>query len=217
MSVSRGFTLLELLIGMALLGFLLALLFGGFRLASTSWNAIEDRAEKTQDDDAGISAIRRLVAAAQPMHLKEQANQPLAFSGNRQELRLMAPLTMQFGLRTVEVSIDPDDQAANAGGVRLVLRHGAVRFTGEQFAEDLRGNRDQVLVGRLSNANFAYFGPEKRGTEPQWWDDWPNPDQFPTLVRLHLVPRAGAAYDLDMTPMINGDRIASIRVTAGPR
>ena len=42
-----GFTLLELLIAMSLLGFILALLFAGMRLGARSWDAGEARVEKS--------------------------------------------------------------------------------------------------------------------------------------------------------------------------
>ena len=47
MNGSRGFSLLELLIGLTLLGFILTLLFGGFRLASKSWDSISEISEST--------------------------------------------------------------------------------------------------------------------------------------------------------------------------
>lgn len=217
MSNSRGFTLLELLIGMTLLGFMLALLFGGFRLAASSWNAFEDRAERAADEQAGRSAIRRLVANVQPIHFRQTADQALAFVGQSNTLRMMAPLSGQMGLRVVELSIEPDDSPDNPGGVRLVLRHGPVRYLAEEFIESGSDQPGHPVIEGLSEASFQYFGAEKRDDAPKWQEVWLNPNQFPQLVRLHLAPRNGTALDLDMPTMINGDWTATVRVTAGPR
>ena len=217
MTRSRGFTLLELLIGLTLLGFMLTLLFGGLRLAANSWNAVDDRAGRAADEEAGRTVIRRLVTHAQPLHLKRLVEQPLAFEGRREAMRMVAPLSEQVGLRTVELSVEADDQPDNPGGVKLVLRHGSIHYEVEQFVAALDGQPGHLLIGGLSEATFLYFGPEKRGDIPQWQEEWPNPDQFPTLVRLHLKPKNGTALDLDMMPMANGDRIATIRITPGPR
>ena len=219
MNGSRGFTLLELLIGMTLLGFILALLFGGFRLAANSWNAVEDRAERAADEQAGRSLVRRLVTQAQPLHWKLPTGQPLAFEGQREALRLIAPLAGPIGLRVVELAIEPDDRPEHPGpAVRLVLRHGSVRYDIEQFAETVRGQQGHPLLAGLREATFSYFGPEKRGDTPQWLEQWSNPEQFPTLVRLHLAPKNAAPVDLDMVPMASGENNvgARVRLTAGP-
>ncbi len=221
MNHSRGFTLLELLIGMTLLGFILALLFGGFRLALNSWNAVEERAERVADEQAGRAAVRRLVTYAQPLHWKAPTGQRLAFEGQREALRLIAPLGGQIGLRVVELTVVPDDSpdppGAPGAAVRIDLRHGSLRYDIEQFADSVRDQSGRPLFGGLREATFSYFGPEKRGDAAQWLDQWTNPEQFPTLVRLHLVPRNAAPVDLDMVPMANGDRTATSRITAGPR
>jgi prepilin-type N-terminal cleavage/methylation domain-containing protein len=221
MNNSRGFTLLELLIGMTLLGFILALLFGGFRLAANSWNAVEERAERAADEQAGRAVVQRLVTYAQPLHWKLPTGPRLAFEGQPEALRLVAPLGGQIGLRVVELAVEPDDSPDPHGtpgaAVRIVLRHGSLRYDIEQFAESVRDQTGRPLLGGLREATFSYFGPEKRGDTAQWLGQWTNPEQFPALVRLHLVPRNAAPIDLDMVPMANGDRSATSRITAGPR
>ncbi len=221
MNHSRGFTLLELLIGMTLLGFILALLFGGFRLAANSWNAVEERAERVADEQAGRAVVQRLVTYAQPLHWKLPTGQRLTFEGQPDALRLVAPLGGQIGLRVVELAVEPDDspdpQGTPGPAVRIVLRHGSLRYDIEQFAESARDQTGRPLLGGLREATFSYFGPEKRGDTAQWLGQWTNPEQFPALVRLHLAPRNAAPMDLDMVPMANGDRSAASRITAGPR
>lgn len=215
MNRAHGFTLLELLIGLTLLGFLFALLFGGFRLAADGWNSIENQTERTADEDAALAAVRRIVAQTQPIHLKDQAKQSLAFAGRSQTLRLVAPVSSVIGLRTVELSVEPDGEAA--GGVSLLLRQGALTFTADQFSDSLTDQHGHLLIGDLHEARFSYFGPERRGQPPQWQDEWSNTEQFPTLVRLHLVFRNGAVLDWDTAPMATGDLVVTNRITVGPR
>jgi general secretion pathway protein J len=216
---THGFTLLELLIGLTLLGFILALLFAGFRLAANSWNAFEERAERAADEAAGQVLVRRLVTSAQPIHLRQVGLQPLAFEGRAGTLRLAAPLP-QLGLRAIELAIEPAAPAAGEGpgpAMQLVLRQASLRYEAEQFVAGLASQQGRPLVGRLAGAAFSYFGPARRGEPPQWQEEWSSPDQFPSLVRLHLAPRSAAAFDLDMAPMVNGDRTATVRLTVGPQ
>lgn len=216
MNHSRGFTLLEMLIGMTLLGFILALLFGGFRLASVSWSAVEERAERAADEQAGRSLVRQLITYAQPLRLKHLTGQRLAFEGGADELRMVAPLG-QIGLRAVKLTIEPEDKSANQPpGLRIVLRNGPISYDAVGFSEGISSRQEHRLLGGLNEATFSYFGREKTTDDPQWHDQWLNPEQFPLLIRLHLAGRDIAPIDLDMTPMANGKPIPASRIVAGP-
>lgn len=214
MNRNLGFSLMELLIGMTLLGFLLAILYGGFRLAANSWDATERRTAVAADQEAGRSAIRRLITEAQPFHLRNaRGQQPLAFEGRSDSLRLVAPLG-QIGPRAVELAIVNE---AGAKDLKLVLRHGPVRFEAEQFTDVIDDRSSHKVLGDLSNATFAYFGPEKPGDPPAWRNQWLDQERFPVLIRLHLASSDGTALDLDVAPMISGNRLANMRITAGPQ
>ena len=208
MKHGRGFTLLELLIGMTLLGFILALLFGAFRLASTSWEAVEARVERTNDEALGRMLVRRLLTQMQPVRWKKTLNQPVAFSGDRTVLRTLAPLTGQAGaggLRLIELSQEAD-VASEKGkpGRRLVLRHAPVRYDAESFADGLAGAKSHLILGELDAIEFSYFGPAKRDEPPVWQDAWVNPDQLPQLIRLRLGTRETGWVDLLVAPMVGG-------------
>jgi prepilin-type N-terminal cleavage/methylation domain-containing protein len=213
MSRSRGFSLLELLIGLTLLGFLLAILYGGFRLAANSWEMTEGRTATAADQEAGRAAIRRLIVEAQPFHLTAAPGQSLAFEGSRDALRLVAPIG-RIGPRVVELAIV---DGAAAGGTKLLLRHGPVRFDAGRFGDTLDGQASHPVLGGLNKAVFAYFGPEKQGDPPAWHDQWLAQESFPAMVRLHLDHDDGTTFDLDVAPTISGNRLAGTRITAGPQ
>ena len=174
MSTVRGFTLLELLIGMTLLGFILALLFGGFRLAASSWDAVEMRIERTNDEQLARALVRRLLAQAQPVRWKNALNRPIAFVGEQGVLRALAPLTAQAGaggLRVIELGWEREDATATGEGrLRLVLRHAPVRYDVENFASRLDEAKSYLVLDNLDAVEFSYFGPEKKG-EPSRWQD----------------------------------------------
>jgi general secretion pathway protein J len=208
MNAARGFTLLELLIGMTLLGFILALLFGGFRLAANSWDAVETRIERTNDEQLARALVRRLLAQMQPVRWKKALNLPIAFIGEQGVLRALAPLTGQAGaggLRLIELGREGEDVTATGKGlVRLVLRQAAVRYDVENFASGLGEANSSLVLGNLDAVEFSYFGPEKRGEAPRWQDAWTNPEQLPQLVRLRLNSREGGWSDLVVAPMVGG-------------
>ena len=206
----RGFTLLELLIGMTLLGFMLALLFGGFRLAATSWDAVETRIERTNDEQLARALVRRLLTQVQPVRWKNALNQPMAFIGEPGVLRALAPLTAQAGaggLRVIELGWERED--ATASGVRLVLRHAPVRYDVENFASRLDETKSYLVLDNLDAVEFSYFGPEKKGEPPRWQDTWTNHEQLPQLVRLRLKSRDEGWSDLVVALMLAAPAVSA--------
>lgn len=62
----RGFTLVEMLIALAIVGALVAIAFGGLRVAVAAWRQGEDRAEAHQHVRSVALVLGRAVAAAYP-------------------------------------------------------------------------------------------------------------------------------------------------------
>jgi general secretion pathway protein J len=200
MNSSRGFTLLELLIGMTLLGFILALLFAGFRLASTSWDAVAMHSEQTTNEQLTREFLRRLITQLQPMRWKKALNQPVAFVGQHALLRGLAPLSGQAGgLRVLELALEPD---AHDGRSTLVLRQAPLRYDADLFDDSLGEAQTHPLLSDLESVEFSYFGPPKIGEPSSWQEAWPDPEHLPKLVRIRLGSRDEGWADIVAAPMV---------------
>lgn len=198
-----GFTLLELLIGMTLLGFIMALLFGGFRLAANSWDAVEVRAERTNDEQLARALVRRVLTQLQPLRWKRALNQRITFIGESDGLRAVGPLTAQAGaagLRLIELV----RQAGDRGALKLVLRHAPLRYDVEDFSEPLEDARSHVILDGLEEVEFSYFGSLQQNEPPRWQDRWEHDEQMPQLVRVRLRSREQGWTDVVVAPMIGG-------------
>lgn len=211
MNSQRGFTLLELLIGMTLLGFILALLFGGFRLASTTWDVVETGLERTNQQEMTRALMRRLLGQMQPIRWKKAPDQPITFLGEPGRLVAVAPLSGQAGssgLRVIEFSVAVAEQAgrpsAGEAPVRLVFREAPLKYSDENFAEVLAVAKEHTILDNLTSAQFHYFGPEKDGSPPQWSETWTSREQLPQLVRVQLGTQDLSWMDLSIAPMIQG-------------
>lgn len=204
MKASRGFTLLELLIGLTLFGFVLALLLGGFRLASTSWDAVASRSEATANIQLGYNFMRRLLSQLQPLHWKKAMNQPMAFKGERTSLQAVAALPNQQssgGLQVIELAVQTDEQSQ--GLFHLVLRHAPLRRDSEQFIGGLDNAKEgHIILDGLTAVEFNYFGPEKVDDPPRWLDHWSNPQQLPQLIAVRATSDKVGWTDLIVAPML---------------
>lgn len=212
-----GFTLLELLIGLALLGFIMALLFGGFRLAVDSWDAVETHAQRTADDHATLAFVRRVLGSAQPLRLARLPEQPLAFAGQPDRVVLVAPLTEQVGPRTIALAIDRQtgEGSATSPALRLVLREGPPPYAAGDLLDPLAAVGDRTLIGDLQDADFAFFGAARPGEPARWHAVWGNAAQLPALIRMRLTRREGDPVDLVVATTIDASREARVRIVVG--
>ncbi len=201
MSNRRGFTLLELLIGLTLLGFVMALLFGAFHLASRTWDAVSVHSEKVADRQVVLSYLRRMVEQMQPIMWKKTPGLPVAFIGQPGGIHCIASVSGQVGsgLRAVEIGLAPSDQQ---GQIALVLKQAPLRYQAEVFDDGLAAAEGQTLLNGLDAVEFAYFGAATAEEASDWRDTWEDTKNLPKLVRIRLGWHSDGWSELIIQPMI---------------
>jgi len=204
MNKVSGFTLLELLIGLALLGLLLALLFGGFRLASMTWDSSEARQERSMNEQMARSLVRRLLTQMQPLRWRKSPNRAVTFLGEPERLVAIAPLggALGEGLQTIEFSA-VSGGTPNSAKVSLQFRHLGINQESEHFAADIEQAKSHVVLDELLTVRFEYFGAEQRGGVPRWQQVWVNQEELPRLVRIKLESTDTGWSDVIVMPMLN--------------
>src|SRR3989338_5484967 len=199
----KGFTLLELLIGMVLLGMMLTLLFGGLRLGARSW----DSGDKRADDSAQLRAIhgflRRELGQTHPLRWKKEIDTRLAFEGAHDTLKFVAPLPAQVsggGLYLLGLELENGDE-----GQRLIMKRALADPAAKDFA-GLELGEKSVLADHVENMAFAYFGSATPEGEPGWQDKWDDQQRLPLLVRIRVELKGGRGWP---------DLVASLVVEKG--
>ena len=203
----RGFTLLEILIAMTLLGLLMAMLFGGLRLGTRAWEASDVRSADLARLEAVQGFIRRALTGAYPLlgTGDDDAKRRIAFTGGAEAVAFTALMPAHFGVGgfytiTLAVEDGVDDR-------RLVFRRQLYR-SGDEGAPPSppAGDEEQekVLLEGLSKAGFSYFGAAGKDETPSWRDEWRNQNFLPELVRLSVTfADEGAWPDLVVAPRIS--------------
>lgn len=195
-----GFTLLELLVGLAVLSLILVMLFGGVRFATASLGRADQASERLSDLRIAHSFIRRHVAAARPLAVPGDGRGRLAFEGGPSSLgfaTVLAPhLGRGAGPHWARLSLD---EVASGSG--LVFARRPLRGTGSEGGA--AAAERSLLLGGVEELRFSYFGvsPPERG--PRWHDRWSGETALPRLVRLRLRRSGGAPWpDLVIAPMM---------------
>lgn len=204
---ARGFTLLEVLLALALLAVLVALLWGALAAATRGVRGGESRLTAATDVRAAQAFLRRELAAALPMAwARDRAQRPQVFAGEPQRMRFVGTLPAYLGGRgplRLELSIDPP--VAGRRALRLRFQTLASAQAGAQTWGDA-----ETLIGHLRGGHFAYRGLDAEGRPTAWLPRWPWPQRLPLLVRIELDG------DADWPPLVIAPRLDPGAALIGP-
>lgn len=182
---SGGFTLMEMLLGMALLGLLTLALFSALRFGTQSWERAEAKAAQVVDLAIVETVLRREVAKAFPLRVGQANENKIAFEGDAEGLKFFTALPAHFstgGLSLVELRHVRGSGEANAGG-DLMLRH-ALQNGFETELPSGDDTKESRLLRGVTKVRFDYYGRETDFIEPAWTAVWVQSARMPQLVRL---------------------------------
>jgi len=111
----RGFTLIELVVAMALLGTMMLLLYSGLSFSVRSWDAGDVNGRRTADRRIGENFLRRELSELFPMRWKEPNVVKFAFEGEKDHLRFVSsrPAGLaQGGLSLVSLEVQDEGGAS---------------------------------------------------------------------------------------------------------
>jgi general secretion pathway protein J len=185
----RGFTLVELVVALSILGVLSLLLVNGLRLATRTWDAVEQRTTLTHQEHLSLDFLQRQIESAQAMRLFRRSDQKeIGFVGERQRLQFVAPLPGHLGAGgmywfTVEL-------AEGNNGKRLIVAYQL--FQREEWDRFGSPNVEEVvLLEGLKDAQFAYLEPEPAEGSARWTSVWEPQERLPRLIRVRVTDRSG--------------------------
>lgn len=168
---SRGFTLVELLVALALAGIVMVLLTDELRLASLGFDRINHKSEQLSVRRDVEDLLRRELgsAVAAPLVASE-----LPFTGGPQSMKFLS-LSDDGGPGIYRVELDLQ---AQGGDRRLMLTRRLVEpAAGRQIERT-------VLASRVRGFKAFYFGAPAPNADPRWLDRWADTRYPPSLVRI---------------------------------
>ena len=189
-SSEGGFTLMEVLVAMTLLGLLMAALSGsiGFvgRSADRGWEMSERSASLSRVEET----MRRLVERSFPADIKVQTKTRFLFSGTAQRLTLVA--YDAAGMTSPGLYVHELEDVAIGNQHRLMFRRRP--FTGySPQTSNSQASEAALLAGDFS-FRFSYFGAPRPGVARAWLDEWQFERNLPDLIRLQITDGGGTAW-----------------------
>jgi general secretion pathway protein J len=183
----HGFTLLELLVAITLLGVLMAALFGALRLGARVWETGAARLDATARVQVVQDFLRQQLGQTVP--LTEITDDPgasgvLLFAGASDGLRFVSllPEHLGAGASLMELALRQPARAGEPGDLVLRMRPLDPSSDGPVPAEI----EERVLIERIASLEVAYFGAGRADAAPVWWQEWQDQRSLPALVRMRV-------------------------------
>lgn len=192
-----GFTLLELLIAITVLGLLTALLSGGLGFGARVWERERRQLDQWSELQTVQEMLRRILSQAIPLAQQgeTQGAGSGSFVGTDSSLEFLGPPPAQSlagGIYKYSLAV-----RVETSGLRLVLHwqrrtpdgiqaQRPVGNTAPEGAQRLQGGGEVLVIDRIAGAQFSYFGGSEEGSRPRWRDRWQDEAKTPLLVRLQV-------------------------------
>jgi len=215
--VEIGFTLMELLVSMSLMGLLAVAIHVGFRIGTNAWAKGDSRLETIRARQFSVDLLNRQIAAMVPYYSKQKIEEApvdvLLFQGLERGLRFVSSFSALSrsagGLRLVEyfaaISKDksgyallvnerllPDDRALSQLVFRDISR-GDGNTVVVNFFEFRRTANSLCLFDGLDQVKFHYFRPESVSRE----SSGDKKEHLPLGVAIRLRSKAAQALSAE--------------------
>jgi general secretion pathway protein J len=191
-SLSSGFTLLEVIVTLTILGFVILMISGTFRLGLSSW----EKGDSIKEDYQKVRMISQLVSrqlkSLVPYKIRTEKAEGnyLAFDGKAQSLRFVSavPIKAKRPEGFVYVVYQFKDDGDKKG--RLVLYEQRA-LNRDFFEDDLKEDSAVTLFGGIFQVRFEYYreaNKEKSRTE-EWVEEWNAKEEkeLPKAVRMTVT------------------------------
>ena len=195
----HGFTLIEMLVSLAVMAVILVLIGGALRVMGRNWDANAGRIETLDMVSRAFDLLARDAANLQRI-TRPSGSPAYLFSGMADTLAFVAlepPQPGEAGLYFIAYTAEPNGAAAELIRSRAIYRAGMDRFPGATPA-----NRVPLLAGPYVY-RFAYG---ISGAKQSWSADWTLANRLPDLIRLQVLDRdGGRAFGPPMIVRLRAD------------
>ncbi len=178
-----GFTLIEVLIAMTLLGIMVVLLFSSMKICADSWQKGEDKITEVNDVAVVYQFFQHHLSTAIPLwdNFSEEGNKVFAFQGKNQELQFVSSFpasAKKSGLQLFSLKLikDGDEQL-----IQVSITPFYPIAKGEEWHKE-----EVTLLRHVRNFSLNYYKLDDPQAEGVWQEDWLGEETQPRLVKIKI-------------------------------
>ncbi len=187
-AIPSGFTLLELLISLTIVGVVLVIIFGALRIGSRAWEKGEADVEAQQREKVVLALIKRQISSFCAREIGREDEDPYLFKGDERSMSFMSRMpavpAIRSGMVYVKYSINPTNEGKNELDL---YEQDVLSVHSKGILEESDEAEFHVLIPDAYHMEFEYLKrPEKGDASPEWQAIWdPASDTgFPLAVRI---------------------------------
>jgi general secretion pathway protein J len=196
-TLTTGFTLIEVVVTLTVLGFILLMIFGAFRLGLSAWEKGESTKEEYQQVRIISQLISQQIKSMVPYKIKTKKAEGdyLAFEGKPRSLKFVSALSLKTNQPEGFVYAVYEFREGNGEeGGRLVLYE--QRALNRDFFEDqIKEEMGISLLEGVTNVQFGYYQPEDsdKNLKEDWIEEWNAKEnkEFPRALKMTISKKNG--------------------------
>jgi general secretion pathway protein J len=173
----RGFTLLELVISITLIGIIALIIAGATRLGFRSVDSGERKIEYLERMRSSLSLITSQIQSQIPLTFDEEGSRKYYFKGDRDSLIFPTTYSLTGGERGYVLAayrVVPGDR----GKQILYLKESGI---------GMANGTETKLLDVFDAISFEYFYKEPAAEQGSWVPQWTNETLMPDKIRVHFV------------------------------
>jgi general secretion pathway protein J len=192
---TTGFTLIEVIVTLTILGFIILMIFGAFRLGLSAW----ERGESIKEEYQKVRIISQLISqqiksiVPYKIRTKKPEGDYLAFEGKNHSLKFVSSLPIKAKQPEGLVYVVYEFKGERERG-RLILYEQRV-LNRDFFEDDLKEELGVALFEGISEVRFKYYrepDTEKNKTE-EWVEEWNAKEEktLPKAFKMTVTQKNG--------------------------
>ncbi len=191
-----GFSLIELIVSIALLALILAGMPSALRLGFRALDAVQI-VDRNFANQAGLDFVEHRAGEAYAIYDRgADGRLQIAFRGEADAVAFVAPATIgpEGGLYWFELAaVQGPADAGRETGISLRLSWSSFRPSSRDRAPADR--RERQIASGISAFSLRYYGSPSPRTPPEWMDVWISKERLPDLIELRTTS-ASAGHSL---------------------
>jgi general secretion pathway protein J len=187
--------LIELMITLTILGFIVLMIFGTFRLGLSAWDKGESLKEEYQKVRIISQLISQQIKSIVPYKIKAQKAEGdyLAFEGKARSLKFVSALPMKARQSGGLVYAVYEFREEGNNGRLVVYEQRVVNK--DFFEEELKDESAVSLLEGISTVKFEYYREEDalQNRQEEWVEEWNAKEEkeLPRAVKITITMRNG--------------------------
>lgn len=178
-----GFTLIEVLLAIALVSIIMAMAYGGFRASVRATTSGEEVIEQTNRLRVVQQFVRRQLMQSRALIIEQfEDGEIVRFQGDGEHVRFVSPMPgyLSYGGPYVqELSLE-----RGSDGMELVYYYAMLNGYEPDMLREVSDGR--VLMEGLAGGEFIFLDYDQETGETFWTDFWEEPERLPLAVGVML-------------------------------